>query len=86
MELDETEQAVLDRKQRILMDALSEHPAITVTYFQKDERKAGGAYRTVSGKLKKIDEFERTLILTNGEQIRTGDICDIESELFQGLE
>ncbi len=86
IELDETEQAILDRKQRILMDAISEHPAITVTYFKKDERKAGGEYRTVSGKLKKIDEWDRTLILADGEQIRSDDIFNIESEWFRGLE
>ena len=54
IEIDETDQAILDMKQRILMDAISEHPLITVTYFKKDERKAGGKYLTVSAELKKI--------------------------------
>lgn len=86
IEIDETDQAILDMKQRILMDAISEHPLITVTYFKKDERKAGGKYLTVRGELKKIDEYERTIILATGEQIGFDDVYDISSDLFRGLE
>lgn len=86
IEIDETDQAILDMKQRILMDAISEHPLITVTYFKKDERKDGGKYLTVSGELKKIDEYERTIILATGEQIGFDDVYDISSDLFRGLE
>lgn len=86
IEIDETDQAILDMKQRILMDAILEHPLITVTYFKKDERKDGGKYLTVSGELKKIDEYERTIILATGEQIGFDDVYDISSDLFRGLE
>lgn len=86
IEIDETDQAILDMKQRILMEAISEHPLITVTYFKKDERKAGGKYLTVRGELKKIDEYERTIILATGEQIGFDDVYDISSDLFRGLE
>lgn len=86
LELDESAQATLDLKQHHLMDAISEQPKITVTYFKLDERKAGGKYLTVSGELKRIDEFERLLILTSGQQISFDSIYDIESDLFRGLE
>lgn len=86
LELDESAQAALDLKQHHLMDAISEQPKITVTYFKPDERKAGGKYLTVSGELKRIDEFERLLILTSGQQISFDSIYDIESDLFRGLE
>lgn len=86
IELDESSQAALDMKQHLLMDAISEQPKITVTYFMPDERKAGGKYLTVSGELKRIDEFERLLILTSGQEISFDSIYDIESDLFRGLE
>lgn len=85
IELDESSQSALDMKQHILMDVISEQPEISVTYFKKDERKTGGAYLTVTGKLKKIDEYERVLVLVGGERIPFDDIFDITSELFRQI-
>ena len=44
VELTEEERSVLDGKLQKLVDALPGHPAVTLTYFQPDKRKAGGAY------------------------------------------
>lgn len=69
IELGEETKAVLDRKQRYLSDMISVQPEITVTYFLPDERKSGGTYLSVTGKLKRIDEYERMMILTDGKKI-----------------
>lgn len=82
IELGEETKAVLDRKQRYLSDMISVQPEITVTYFLPDERKSGGTYLSVTGKLKRIDEYERMMILTDGKKIPLDDIMDIESNLF----
>lgn len=82
IELGEETKAVLDRKQRYLSDMISVQPEITVTYFLTDERKSGGTYLSVTGKLKRIDEYERMMILTDGKKIPLDDIMDIESNLF----
>ena len=82
VDLGEEEKEVLDRKQLFLMEKLSERPALTVTYFVPDEKKAGGAYVTRSGNLKKIDAFERWMQLIDGTKIPLDDILEIESELF----
>ena len=79
IELGEETKAVLDRKQRYLSDMISVQPEITVTYFLPDERKSGGTYLSVTGKLKRIDEYERMMILTDGKKIPLDDIMDIES-------
>ena len=52
-ELGEEEKAILDRKQRLLLEKLDEFPALTVTYFVPDEKKSGGAYIRKAGNLKK---------------------------------
>ena len=83
--LSEEEKDTLDRKQQILMEQLSGHPALTVIYFIPDSKKSGGAYVTKSGNLKKIDEFERWMILTDGTKIPLDDVADIESELFRDM-
>ena len=42
IELDEEALTALDMKYQLLMDALDDAPEVTITYFQPDERKAGG--------------------------------------------
>ena len=85
IELSEESRAVLGRKQQLLLDNLADHPEVSVTFFVPDERKAGGAYVTVTGRVKKVDEFGRLLVLTDGTKIPLDEILDMESELFRSL-
>ena len=85
MELDEDTKAELDRRQAVLMEHIAEQPEITVTWFQPDERKDGGAYFTTTGRLKKINEMNRVLILLDGTSIPLEDVADLESNCFQNL-
>ena len=83
MELDEDTKAELDRRQAVLLEHIAEQPEITVTWFQPDERKDGGAYLTTTGQLKKIDQVERRLFLLDGTKIPLDDVARLESECFQ---
>lgn len=85
IELSEESQAILDRKQQLLVDNLADHPEVAVTYFVPDERKAGGAYVTATGRVKKVDDYQRLLLLTDGTKIPLDEILDMESELFRSL-
>lgn len=85
LELGEETQAILDRKQRYLAEIIDTKPEITVTYFVPDEKKSGGAYSTVTGFLKRIDEYERVLMLTDGRKIQLDAIIDIESDEFENI-
>lgn len=83
IELDESSKEELDCKQRMLTELAAEHPAVTVTWFQPDEKKDGGRYVTTTGRLKKTDRIQRLLILTDGTSIPLDDILDIDSEWLQ---
>lgn len=85
MELDEDTKTELDRRQAVLLEYIGEQPEVTVTWFRPDDQKDGGAYVTVTGRLKKIDEAARTLILLDGTAISLEKVIDLESECFQGL-
>lgn len=85
IELSEESRAALDRKQQLLMNNLADRPVVSVTYFVPDERKSGGAYVTVSGRVKKVDDYQRLLLLTDGTKIPLDEILDMESELFHSL-
>ena len=78
VELSEDRQAELDAVLRFLRENLSQTPEVSVIYFLPDARKAGGAYTTAAGAVKKLDEYERRLIMADGTAIPIGDIWDIE--------
>ena len=85
-ELGEEELNDLDRRFQLLVDQLPARPQVTITYFQADSRKAGGAYREVTGIVKKLDSFGRLLILEDGQVLPMDDIFSLEGELFSLLE
>ena len=58
--------------------ASGEAPRVKITCFCPDDKKSGGAYRTVAGVVKKVDEFEKMLILRDGERIPFWDIALID--------
>ena len=78
IELTEDEKALLDVKLQRLVDEIGNQPKVTLTYFQPDKKKAGGAYITVTGQLKKMDDLEGVLLLTGGERILIEDILEIQ--------
>lgn len=86
IELTEECRAVLDRKQQVLLENLAEHPEVSVTYFVPNERKSGGTYVTVAGRVKKVDEYQRLLLLTDGTRIPLTEVLELESNLFRELE
>ena len=85
-ELSEDEQTALGDKLTMLAEIASDHPVVSVTYFRADEKKDGGSYVAAAGAVKKIDEYERVIILMDGTRIPIGDISEIESELFIGFD
>jgi hypothetical protein len=86
IELDEyTMDALRDRLQMIA-DRLEENPEITVTYFQPDAKKEGGAYITAAGTVKKIDEYEQAVVMTHGMAIPFDEIVSIEGPMFEVID
>ena len=75
----------LDLKQQLLAQVLPSQPEVTVTYFVPDTRKVGGAYVSVSGRLKRIDSRRRILLLDNGTEIPMDDVLELESPIFTSL-
>ena len=67
--LDETTVAAINATLAELNARIKEQPAVTVTYFVPDAKKLGGAYQTLSGKLKKLDELNEEMTLTDGTRI-----------------
>lgn len=86
IELDEGEKAAIDQRLTLVQERLPEPTEVMITYFLPDKKKAGGAYVNATGTVKKIDDYERMVILRNGTSVRIDDILHVDGEAFTGIE
>lgn len=83
IELDEGVKAELNARLNCILEHLSEHPQVSITYFMPDEKKSGGAYRTVTGAVRKLDSFAKTLTLADGTVVPMEEMVHVEGNLFE---
>ena len=76
-----------DRKAELSdeMSAELNDQIIAVTSFVPDEKKSGGEYVTCSGIVKKIDGFQREIIMQDGMAIPMDQISRIRGKMFEEL-
>lgn len=86
IELDEEALMALNMRYQLLIDSLKESLEVRITYFKPDERKSGGAYVTVTGVVKKVDDYERLITMQDGMVISMDDVLTIEGEMFSELQ
>lgn len=82
IELDEATIDLLNAKIQILQDYIAEEPEITITYFLPDKKKDGGKYVTTSGKVKRIDDFERRIQFADRRSVLMDDILSMDGDVF----
>lgn len=75
--LDDHTKAALDEKLRLLVEAINEQPEAAITYFLSDKKKTGGEYITIAGRVKRIDNIEREIVMTDRQIIPIDDILNI---------
>ncbi|MDY2618489.1 MAG: hypothetical protein SOW00_06795 [Oscillospiraceae bacterium] len=83
IELDEGVKAELNARLNCILEHLPEHPQVSITYFMPDEKKSGGAYRTVTGAVRKLDSFAKTLTLVDGTVVSMEEMVHVEGNLFE---
>lgn len=81
IELDEYEREIIDAKIKIIKENIKNKPLIVVTYFVEDLVKQGGSYVCVKDNIKKIDEYNKILVL-NKSIIKIDNIISIDSDIF----
>lgn len=77
-ELGEYELMELNAGIHMLMERIDEYPQVEITYFKPDEHKDGGAYLTVKSRAKRLNEYDRFILLEDGTEIPFDDIYKIE--------
>ena len=81
-ELDTEQLALMDEKLHALLEIIRDQPEITITFFEPDSQKAGGAYLRVSGRIRRVDEINRQIIFTDRTVIAMDRICEIDCALL----
>lgn len=76
-ELDESRKEIINEKLVFIAEANDTAYEVTVNFFVPDKRKFGGEYVSVKGKVKKIDSFNRNVIMLDGTIIPIENIYDI---------
>ena len=77
IELDEAEKELLNEKLQEILEHIDAQPQVTITHFVDDQRKAGGAYISTTGRVKKIDTYSRAILFTDGTAIPVSEIVGI---------
>lgn len=77
-ELDEERIRQINEKLQYISENIRGRPEVEIVYFAADEKKDGGKYITVSGKIRNINEYESTLIFEDDRKVIIGDIFEIK--------
>ena len=84
--LEEDQREQLDRVFNLLRIHQQTHPIIKIEYFVPDTLKKGGAYKTNTERLQKLDEQKHKIILQDGTEIPISHISEmniIDPEIFE---
>ena len=73
----------LDQRLGLILEKLSERPRVMITYFRKDEKKTGGSYEIAEGTIRKVDFYDRVIVMEDRSKIPLDYLVDLDSEIFE---
>lgn len=76
-ELGEYETERLNRRINEIRENIRENPEVIITCFKPDIKKSGGEYVNICGRVKKINDNNREIVLTNGASVLLDSISEI---------
>ena len=77
--------AKLNEQLNLIKENIGTNPIVTITYFVPDDRKSGGAYISNTGVVKKINEYNHTVVLTDKTVIPIEQISEMQSDIFSEI-
>ena len=75
--LDEEQKQVINRELLFIKNNPQRDIPVIITFFKSDGRKEGGAYIEKEVRIKKIDEINRKLILSDYSEIKIDDLFSV---------
>ena len=77
--------AKLYEQLNLIKENIGTNQTVTITYFVPDDKKSGGAYISHTGVVKKIDEYNHTVILTDKKVITIEQISEMQIDIFSEI-
>ena len=77
--------AKLNEQLNLIKENIGTNQTVTITYFVPDDKKSGGAYISNTGVVKKINEYNHTVVLTDKTVIPIEQISEIQSDIFSEI-
>lgn len=75
--LDEEQKQVINRELLFIKNNPQRNIPVIITFFKSDGRKDGGAYIEKEVRIKKIDEINKKLILSDYSEIKIDDLFSV---------
>ena len=76
-EISEDELTELNMQLQKLQERFPDRPKIRITYFIPDKKKQGGSYHSKVGNARTIDQYNNTIIFTDGEAVKIEDMYSV---------
>ena len=76
-EISEDELTELNMQLQKLQERFPDRPKIHITYFIPDKKKQGGSYHSKVGNARTIDQYNNTVIFTDGEAVKIEDMYSV---------
>lgn len=83
VDLDKDGLELLNERIALLAARQEDEPEVTVVYFVPDERKCGGAYESLTDRVKRVDVHEKAMIMSCGKVVYFSSIREIRGDIFE---
>ena len=80
IELDEELKTIINENIKLINNNIKEKPKVIITYFIPDNKKTGGSYETIIGNVKRIDNVNKFIVLTDNKRINFDNLLNIVFE------
>ena len=77
LELSDEQESYLNEQIQLLIERISEKPQSQITYFVHDERKSGGENVTITGNVRRVDDYNREIVFADGLTVKIDDVWSI---------
>lgn len=77
-ELDDSEKQIIGEKLQMILYSMPHETEVSITHFEPDSKKSGGAYIISEGIIKKYDELTKQIRFSDGSLIDINSIVGIE--------
>ena len=77
LELSDEQESYLNEQIQLLIERISEKPQSQITYFVPDNRKSGGENVTITGNVRRVDDYNREIVFADGLTVKIDDVWSI---------